>query len=182
MNMLNTPISEDLQPFVKRLEQSHYSAINVLCEGTRKQAKKLQELENHQATSQYITLCNRLIDEIQHYIKNKTDNFIPYVNKLNEKESESHDCNNCNGNSCSLQHTAQLNELKEAHVQIKDILYRLQMVSLPLYSETIYPDVYRILRNQMALLENNLTELFLLEETYLIPKVIELQKSIHALG
>ena len=71
-------------------------------------------------------------------------------------------------------------ELKESHSRIKDILYRLQMVALPLYAETLYPDVYRVLRNQMALLENSLTELFFIEDAYLIPKVIDAQKKIHA--
>jgi hypothetical protein len=182
MNMFNTPMSVELQPFVKKLEQSHYDVIISLCEVTRKQAKKLEDLEVHQITSQYITLCNRLIDEIEDYIRLKKDSFIPYVNSLFEKDKDGHDCAKCTGNSCAMQHTAQLNELKESHVVIKDILYRLQMVALPLYSETIYPDVYRVLRNQMALLENNLTELFMLEETYLIPKVIEIQKNIHAVG
>jgi hypothetical protein len=54
------------------------------------------------------------------------------------------------------------------------------MASLPLYTETIYPDAYRVLRNQMALIENSLTELFFLEENYLIPKVAEAQKIINA--
>lgn len=175
-------MSEELQPFVKKLEDTHYNVIDSLCDATRKQARKLQELEVHQPTSQYITLCNRLIDEIQQYIKIKKESFIPYVAKLGERDSDGHDCSKCTGNSCNLQHNVQLAELKESHVLIKDILYRLQMVSLPLYSETIYPDVYRILRNQMALLENNLTELFSLEETYLIPKVIEVQKNINAHG
>lgn len=74
----------------------------------------------------------------------------------------------------------QLMELMASHNNIKGILYRLQMVSLPLYSETIYPDAYRILRNQMALIENGLTELFFLEEHYLIPKIVEAQKIINA--
>lgn len=54
------------------------------------------------------------------------------------------------------------------------------MVALPLYSETMYPDVYRLLRNHMALIENTLTELFSIEETRLIPKIIESQKKINA--
>jgi hypothetical protein len=172
-------MSEELQPFVKKLEQTHYNVMDSLCEATRKQVRKLQELEVQQSTSQYITLCGRLIDEMQQYIKIKKESFIPYVTKLYEKDKDGHDCSKCTGNSCNLQHNVQLAELKQSHIHIKDILYRLQMVSLPLYSETIYPHIYRILRNQMALLENNLTELFLIEETYLIPKVTEVQKSIN---
>ena len=79
-----------------------------------------------------------------------------------------------------MQHDMQLNDLKQSHMQLKDIIYRVQMVALPLYSETIYPDVYRLLRNHMALIENSLTELYSVEETRLIPKVTEAQKNINA--
>jgi hypothetical protein len=56
----------------------------------------------------------------------------------------------------------------------------LQTAVLPLYSDTVYPDSYRVLRNQMALLEDSMAELFLLEENYLMPKVIQAQKAINA--
>lgn len=163
------------------MDRSYYNVINTLCETAKKQARKLQELEVHQSTSQYIMLCNRILDEILRYVKNKKDHFLPYMNELFEKQETGHDCRNCTGTgSCDMQHNLQLMELIESHAQIKDILYRLQMVALPLYSETIYPDVYRILRSHMALIENNLTELFSVEETLLIPKVTEAQKRINA--
>jgi hypothetical protein len=79
-------------------------------------------------------------------------------------------------------HEVKLTEFKESHKLVKDILNRLQMMSLPLHSETIYPDVYKLLRNQMTLLENTLTDLLYLEETYLIPKIAEAQKNINALS
>jgi hypothetical protein len=124
-------------------------------------------------------MCINLAEEIQQYIRNKKEHFVPYVQALSDKVKEGHDCSNCTGNGCSLQHDIQLIELKQAHAKLKDILNRLQMVTLPLYSDTIYPDVYRILRNNMALLENCLGELFHIEETYLIPKVTEAQKNIN---
>ncbi len=74
----------------------------------------------------------------------------------------------------------QLFELKSSHLEIRSLLSRLQMVSLPLYAETIYPDSYRILRNQMALIENHISELLFLEENYLIPKIADAQKRINA--
>jgi hypothetical protein len=63
---------------------------------------------------------------------------------------------------------------------MRSILNRLQVVALPLYSDTAFPDAYRVLRNQMALIENGLTELFFLEENYLLPKVVDAQKRINA--
>jgi len=54
------------------------------------------------------------------------------------------------------------------------------MAALPLYAETIYPDVYRLLRNHMALIGSSLTDLYTAEEIQLIPKVIEAQRNINA--
>jgi hypothetical protein len=71
-------------------------------------------------------------------------------------------------------------EIGDSHVQVKETLYRLQMAVLPLYSETIYPDDYRILRNQVALLENSLAQMLFLESTYLVPKIADAQKNINA--
>ncbi len=168
-----------LQPFVEILDKECYNTIEELCQIAKKQAAKLNELEVRHSTSQYVSLCSKLIEEIANYIQFRKEQFIPYVQKLNEKDSNGHDCTNCSG-PCNIQHEGLLMELKDSHLHIKDTLYRLQMAVLPLYSETIYPDVYRVLRNQMALLENNLTELFFFEENYLVPKVEEAQKNIHA--
>ena len=181
MIRMNLPNNEGLLPFVEKLDKTYYDEINALCDTAKKRAQKLQELEVHQTTSSYVILCIRLIEEIQDYISIKRERLVPYVRSLFEKEEADHDCRNCNGNgACNMEHDIQLAELKQSHTHLKDIINRLQMVALPLYSETIYPDIYRILRNNMALLENSLGELFLLEEAYLIPKVVEVQTNIHA--
>ncbi len=177
MNYSNT---ETLQPLLDRLEKSHYNVVSSLCLAALKYADKLQELEARNTTSQYVVLCHKLIEEIQVYINIKREHLVPYVRSIYEKEEEGHDCKNCSGSSCSAQHEMQLNELRQSHKQLKDIINRVQMVALPLYSETMYPDVYRLLRNHMALLENSLTELSLVEETRLIPRIIEAQKKINA--
>src|SRR3984885_7896925 len=161
---MNYPDTEGLQILMERLDKSYYDSIIGLCSIAKKYALRLQELEVQQATSQYVTVCNRLIEEIQHYISTKKEHFVPYVHLLDQKDSGGHDCSNCAG-GCNLQHDMQLMDLKRSHMQLKDIVYRVQMVALPLYSETIYPDVYRVLRNNMALIENSLTELYSLEET-----------------
>jgi hypothetical protein len=53
------------------------------------------------------------------------------------------------------------------------------MMSLPLYSETKYTDTYKALRSEMAALENSLSELFFIEETYLVPRVSAAQTKIN---
>jgi hypothetical protein len=74
----------------------------------------------------------------------------------------------------------QITELNATNDATKKILNRMQLASLPLYSQTMFPDEYRILRNRMALIEMNMTELFFLESTYLVPKITAAQKAINA--
>jgi len=169
----------ELPQFAEKLRDECYNSISKLCENAKKQAHKLDSLELQQSTSQYTSLCNKITDEIEQYLLDRNEKYIPYIQQLSEKATTQHNCSNCTGN-CKLNHDVQLIELKASHTGIKNILYRLQMVTLPLYSETIYPDAYRILRNQMALIESNLTELYFLEENFLIPKIIEAQKIINA--
>ena len=168
-----------LPDFAEKLSDECYTALENLCESAAKQANKLDGLESPMATSQYTSLCNTLIKEIRQCLTVRKEVYIPYIKSLADKVASQHNCSTCTG-TCKINHDMQLLELKASHNNIKSILYRLQMVSLPLYSETIYPDAYRILRNQMALIENMLTELFFLEEHYLIPKVIEAQNKINA--
>ena len=178
---MNHPYTEELKLLIERLSKSYYEVVLDLCLKAKKHASRLKELEVQQATSQYVTLCFNLIEEVQEFIKVRIETLIPYVASLSEKIEEGHDCKNCSGTgSCSVQHELHLSELRQSLVQLKDIMNRIQMLALPLYSETIYPDVYRLLRNHIALIENALNELYSVEETKLIPKIIETQKNINA--
>jgi hypothetical protein len=180
MNRSDFLNNEELLPFAERIDDSYYGAISLACEEAKKRAQKLLELEVPQTTSSYLARCIQLIEEVKQYVDIKRAHFIPYIKSLFGKSSAGHDCSSCNdGGACIINHQLQLTELKQAHIQLKDMISRFQMVALPLYSETIYPDLYRVLRSKMALLENSLGELFLLEEAYLIPKVTEAQKSIN---
>ena len=168
-----------LQPFVEKLLENHYYAIGKLCVNANAQAEKLIRLETSQATSQYTSLCVTTVKETSQYIQMRMEKIIPYVLKLSEKSSTNHNCSSCSGN-CKLNHDIQLLELKASNDMMQEMLNKLQIASLPLYSETLYPEQYRLLRNQMSLIETSLTELFFLENNYLIPKIVEAQKSINA--
>lgn len=170
---------EALRPFAEKLVNEYYNSLETLCGNAKTQAKKVHNLEIEQMASDYATLCNNVILETEHHIHARKEKIIPYVHELSEKVSSSHDCSNCSG-SCKLNHELQVVELNASNTDMKKMLSRLQLASLPLYSQTIYPDEYRILRNRMALIEMNLTELFFLENNYLIPKIIEAQKTIRS--
>jgi hypothetical protein len=177
----NTTNNDSLQSFVARLNKSHYDMIFTLCGTASEQAQRIQQEEALQTASQYVALCNKLIAEVQHYINIKKTHLVPYINSLFEKEADGHDCRSCTGtSSCSMQHDLQLAELTQSHLHLNDIIVRLQMVVLPLYSGIVHHEFYQVLQKQMALLENSLAELLSLERTYLIPTVVETQLKINA--
>jgi len=169
----------DLGKLVADLRQNYYSDILHQCSTAERVLSELQQGEAHPSTTLYLSLCNKLLEQVKDFITIRTDMLIPYIMELHVKDTEGHDCNNCSGN-CGMKHTAQLISLKESQQHIKEILYRLQMVAMPLYTQTTYPAGYKILRNEMMLIDTALTELFYIEEATLIPKIMEAQKNIHA--
>ena len=171
----------NLLSFGNKLNVDYYGAIEELCAAASKSTTRLRALEIHQPTSQYILLCDKLLAEIATYIVDRRVHFMPYFKELFEKTAANHNCATCAG-GCYAQHDLKFQELIQSQLKVKDFLYRLQMLSLPLHAESIYPDVYRVLRNQIALLENSLTDLSYLEEAYLIPKVADAQKQINVRG
>lgn len=169
----------DLLDFAKKLKEDSYDKIEKLCTSILSQVLVLEARENAQRTSQYLLTCRDIANRIEGYIMTRKDRYLPYLEELSEKVRDQHNCSECSG-GCKINHDMQVMELKASAATIKSILGTLQTAVLPLYSDTVYPDSYRVLRNQMALLEDSMAELFLLEENYLMPKVIQAQKAINA--
>jgi hypothetical protein len=172
-------VDTNLVQLVERLRKDSYDEVVGLCDNATKQIGRLENTGLQHATTQYTSTCGELIAEIRMYMAERKEKFIPYLQSLSEKAETNHDCSSCSG-GCKINHDLQLIELKASHSGMRSILNRLQVVALPLYSDTALPDAYRVLRNQMALIENGLTELFFLEENYLLPKVVDAQKRINA--
>lgn len=167
-----------LPQLLDQLSEEWYDVILASCAKTRLHQNNLLKLEASEP-SQYLEQCDSLLHETEQYINSRKERFTPYINSLAEKASTNHNCANCTGN-CKLNHDLQLWELRNSNRGIKEILNGLQMLSLPLHSDTMYPDAYRVLRNHVSLLESDLAKLFFIEESFLIPKVIEAQKLINA--
>lgn len=170
-----------LTPFAGHLKNTYYSSVAELCEKVTRQIDKIKQLEPAESPLQYVLLCEQVLAEARTYISNRQLVYLPYVEKLSEKEATQHNCAQCSGN-CKLEHDAHVMELNATNDLIRKTLDRLKMTTLPLYSETIYPDEFRILRTQMTLLDNHLSELVFLESNYLIPKIRVAQKNINALS
>ena len=171
--------NSSLQTLAKKLDKDYYSMLEALCLNVSGLSTQLLQDEKHASTSLYISLSTKLIEQVNDLIKLRKEVVIPYIDDLSVKKDEGHDCSNCVG-GCHIEHTAQIQNLKGSHKKIKEILFRLQSVALPLYTEADYPAMYKVLRNEMLQIDTALTELFYLEEAHLIPRVLEAQKAIHA--
>jgi hypothetical protein len=171
--------NNDLGKLVQDLERDYYDAILHQCKSAEMLMSELQQDEVSPATTLYMSLCSKLLGQVQDFLTMRTAVLLPYVGELFTKNVEGHDCNNCSGN-CGMKHASQLMGIKESHQRIKEILYRLQMVAMPLYTAIEYPSAYKILRNEMMMIDTALTELFYVEEAMLVPKIMEAQNHIHA--
>ncbi len=171
----------ELKTFAQTLQTEHYDSIEQLCADIKKQAKKINGLEQSETSTQYVSKCEKIVSDIENHVSGRKGIYIPYVDKLSDKVKDNHDCTNCSG-TCRVNHDMHIMELHATNESMKKVLSRLQMISLPLYSETMFPDEYRRLRSNMTLLETSIAELFFLENNYLIPKIADAQKSINAGG
>jgi len=169
----------ELKPFAEKLQSEYYDSIEILCANTRKQSDKIRGIDSMGSALQYVTQCEKIVADVEKHVKDKKAIYIPYVHSLVEKVADNHNCSKCTG-SCKVNHEMHIWELNATNEEMKKVLNRLQFITLPLYSETLYPDEYRLLRSNMTLLETSLTELFFLENNYLIPKITGAQKSINA--
>lgn len=168
-----------LKPFAEQLQSEYYDVIQHFCAKAEKQSEKIKNIEKSESQLQYVMQCENIISDIKRHVQSRKDVYIPYVHTLSEKVKDNHNCSSCSGN-CKINHEVHVLEMNLTNDDMKKVLSKLQMITLPLYTETIFPDEYRLLRSNMALLETNLTELFFLENNYLIPKIAEAQKHINA--
>ena len=168
-----------LKPFAEKLRSDYYNAIATSCGNAKKQCEKIQSIERQAPPLQYASLCAGVIADIEKHVSGRMLIHIPYLHKLSAKVADSHDCSQCSG-GCRMAHDMHITELSVTNAGMSKALSRLHMATLPLYSETCFPDEYRVLRSAMTILETNLTELFFLERNYLVPKIAEAQGSINA--
>lgn len=169
----------DLDDLAQRLEKDYYDSVEVMCANAGSQAGLLKDEEEHPSTALYADQCNRIIDDVKEMMRMRKSVLLPYIADLKVKKDEGHDCRNCSG-KCHVEHNAYLVNLRLANTEVKEVLNKLHEEALPLYDGVVYPRAYAVLRNEMSVLDTALTELFYLEESSLIPKVLEAQRSIHA--
>lgn len=170
-----------LQELTNKLMAEYYESIERLCTDVYDQVEKIKALDPARMNYAYLKQCYTVIDGIKALLNERRERIIPYLTSLTEKVTLGHDCSSCSG-GCKVSHDMHLLDLLEASKKLKSIQADLQLLSLPLYADTLFPDQYRVLRNLLALVGSDCIELFFMEENYLIPKVIEAQKAINVSG
>ena len=177
--LFSTYQKEDLFELVGRIDRDYYEVIDELCRHAAIHASEVEISKINQSTILFLDLCKKLLGEISLQVKMRRDDFIPFVHKLLKKASISHSCKTCNG-TCNTEQSEQLKLIIDSHDTIKELLFRIQQLAKPLYLETIQSISYKILRNEMMIIDTALSELFYIEEVILIPKVKEVQKQLNA--
>ena len=164
---------------INKLDKEYYDILEALAKQAGEYSYKLREKDQQREAEIYTGLSGKLAEEVKHYVRMRKGRVLPYVLTLTEKDATGHDCTNCSG-GCNVKHSAQLLEIEESHQHLRELLYRLNKVAPPIYTNTPFAELYQTLRNEMLIIDTTLTELFFLEESVLIPKIIEAQKKINA--
>lgn len=168
-----------LDELADRLNKDYYEAIHDLCLSVYELASRLVDESHHPSTVLYSNRTIKLTQEVNNLMLTRKNEILPYMLELHTKKAEGHNCGNCSG-ICHVGHTERLVDLRESHKTIKELLNQLETEALPLYDDIVYPSSYKILRNEMTVMDSMLTEIFYIEESHLIPKVFEAQKAINA--
>lgn len=126
-----------------------------------------------------ITACRQVTEEMQAYITNRQHDLLVYIDQLIDKRMNSHDCTNCKG-SCKLQHSEQLIFFEATYGKMVEV-FKDNLTVFARVTETIFPDIVRLLHNQLILLESALTEAFFFETTQIRPLIYKMQQAIGAI-
>ena len=178
-NALYAEPSFALQSLLAYLEKEYYTPVERLCVGITDCVTEIHHGDVHQSASLYTSLSKKLVEQVGRYIRLRRLSLLPYLNELVEKEDDGHDCRKC-ATSCTIRHSSQVTDIQDAHRQIRETLDKLRAIVEPVNHELLHQDWEKTLRKEIALLDEQLSELLYLEETALIPKIADAQKSIHA--
>jgi len=167
---------ENLPALLDSMEKEYYSVIKELCIEASLHASELKKIPVPHAIEHYSEICSSLINEIDGHVNLRREVFMPYVQALTHKLNENHDCGICSGH-CISEYSLLVEKIRDSHQKIKDILFLLEKDAKPYYLDKTQLLPYKVLRNEIMIMETALSELFYIEETVLIPKIIEAQKA-----
>ncbi|XZF14976.1 hypothetical protein ACTHGU_02490 [Chitinophagaceae bacterium MMS25-I14] len=172
---------EDLKGLIKCLNEDYYDPIIQSCIQISGFADYISsKTPDNVAGNLYISRCIRMLDQIKQEVETSKYVIAPYVNELYEKDTDGHNCSTCSG-KCSIQHKVQIEQIKAIHKKINDIIQNIKQLEQPLSERGVATEHDgKIIHNELAILDNVITEMFYIEEEILMPKILEAQKHINA--
>jgi iron-sulfur cluster repair protein YtfE (RIC family) len=166
----------NLKELAARFYKEYYTTMEELCNNAGREADKLHA-KGKDAT-EYLLQYHKLAAEVREYILYRKDILFPYLEELSDKTREGHDCTNCKG-GCKAAHMAKVMDLNISHSRIQGTLDEIKTVSL-LRSDEMNEREWKVLQNELQLLEGMLTELYYLEQEVLLPRIKKAQHNINA--
>ena len=181
MQVTTTPTVEDLQCLLSRLQEEKYQQLDDLSGRIVTSLAEVQAQMTHSALDQYLAESADLASQVTHYLRYRRLVLVPYINDLLNKEDEGHDCRSCSGN-CAMGHAEQVAGIKEIHQGIRQKMENLQEAGLQLMTISAISEAYQTLRADMISIDGALSELLFIEESALVPMMLDLQRTIGAHG
>lgn len=161
----------NLFQLTERLAEDYYTVIDHLCEQVNNYADCNTGIMEG---SLYYSLCIRLAGEIKKQVMFRRRELLPYVQQLSSGRSKAMTAENAD-----IQLSGKAASIKASHRKVKELVYHIHQLSTPQYVREDEKDIrYRVLRKEIALLDDVLTELFYIEEAILMPKMLEADEHI----
>ena len=170
----------DISQTIKNLEETYYVPGEKMCGRLMKLARKLKDEDKDNSLSVFSSMFISLINQLQAVCEERMLITVPYITSLVKKAATKHNCLNCS-DDCGIKHKSQIARIEKDHYSIRDVFARLQKIAPVLYSEDeVLPSAYKTLRKEMMALNTFIYEMIYLEESSLIPAILESQRQINA--
>lgn len=161
------------------MDDSYYKTVEHLGRKVMACTVVLGENDLHGIAAPHIKAAEHLVREAEQHQQWRHSILVPYLQELQEKKRENHDCRQCT-HSCGTRHSLYVQEIRNAHSRIWSALYQVRAMAWPHHGGGDQHDVYQLLRETVAGLCDVLTELIDAEEQHFVPSLLTLQKTIHA--
>lgn len=171
--------SYNLNELINTLNNRYYKTLEEQCVIAGDSAREICELDNHLSLTEYATICSGLFEVIKEHMKYRQGSLVSYVGELFAKHDEGHDCSNCSG-KCAVGHNTHLASIHSSHNKVGEILKQINDLTSPYGPTQSKPLAYSMLRNELAVIDTLLTEMYYLEEINLLPAIIHAKTSINA--
>jgi hypothetical protein len=181
MQLPHPPLAEDLQQLLARLQDEQYKHVTVLSTKIRSRLPIVKATETNATVLQYLHTVDRFNQVVIRHLRSHRLVLVPYISDLLHKEDEGHDCRACRG-GCAMHHSERVREIETAHKYLFQDLESLKHAAMLLPEPTTDIKEFTLLRNDIYLLQEAISEVLFIEQSALLPMMLDLQRSIGAHG